>query len=541
MTRVRPSGHATSQYPWWRGATIYQVYPRSFSDSNGDGVGDLPGITARLDHIASLGVDGIWISPFFKSPMKDFGYDVSDYRAVDPLFGTLEDFDRLVARAHTLGLRVIIDQVYSHTSDEHAWFQESRASRNNDRADWYVWADPKPDGSPPTNWQSVFGGAAWTWDARRVQYYLHNFLSSQPNINLHNPLVAEAMLEVARFWLDRGVDGFRLDAINFAAHDPQLRDNPAASATGAIRTRPFDFQLHVYNQSHPIIGKFVEQIRTLTDSYTDIFTVAEVGGAEPIMEMQRFTAQPGGINSAYSFDFLYAPALSPKLFKKVLKQWAARPEIGWPSWAFSNHDAPRAISRWASEADRAAMARLNLLLLISLRGNIFLYQGDELGLPQAAIAFKALQDPEAITNWPLTLGRDGARTPMPWSSTAPHGGFSGAKPWLPVPESHLALAVETQNGDPQSQLNLTRSLIRLRAGHNALLGGAAEVLVAGDALLVIERTTQDERLLCVFNLGSTPQAWSPAQSDRWRLICEVNSAILWSLPPLSGFIAEAIV
>ena len=540
MTHAPPSSHATVHYPWWRGATIYQIYPRSFSDSNGDGVGDLPGITARLDHIASLGVDGIWISPFFQSPMKDFGYDVSDYRAVDPLFGTLEDFDRLVARAHALRLKVIIDQVYSHTSDAHAWFQKSRASRVNDKADWYVWADAKPDGSPPSNWQSVFGGGAWTWDARRGQYYLHNFLSSQPNINLHNPDVQDAMLYVGRFWLDRGIDGFRLDAINFAAHDPQLRDNPAAPDTGAVRTRPFDFQLHTYNQSHPIIVDFVARVRAMTDTYGDIFTVAEVGGADPVAEMQRFTAQPGGINSAYSFDFLYAPTLSPKLVEKVLEQWPARPEIGWPSWAFSNHDAPRAISRWASEDDRAAMARLNLLLLISLRGNIFLYQGEELGLPQAAIAFEDLQDPEAITNWPLTLGRDGARTPMPWSSNASHGGFSHARPWLPIPDSHLALAVDAQNGDPESQLNLTRSLVRLRADHDALFSGDARVLVAGDALLVIERTTEIQRLLCVFNLGATPAEWSPVRPDRWRLIAGVNGAEPWSLPPRSGLIVQSV-
>ena len=230
--------------PWWKGATIYQIYPRSFMDSNGDGIGDLPGITARLDHVASLGVDAIWISPFFRSPMKDFGYDVSDYRDVDPIFGTLADFDALVARAHALGLKVLIDQVYSHSSDEHEWFAESRASRDNRKADWYVWADAKPDGSPPSNWQSVFGGPAWTWDARRGQYYLHNFLSSQPQLNMHNPQVQDAALGVMRFWLERGVDGFRIDALNFAMHDPELKDNPPAPATNKQRTRPFPFSRH---------------------------------------------------------------------------------------------------------------------------------------------------------------------------------------------------------------------------------------------------------------------------------------------------------
>jgi alpha-glucosidase len=240
---------ADSAAGWWRGAVIYQIYPRSFYDSNGDGVGDLPGITAKLDYVASLGVDAIWLSPFFASPMKDFGYDVSDYRAVDPIFGTLEDFDRLVEKAHALNLRVIIDQVYAHTSDAHSWFQESRADSGNSKRDWYVWADPKIDGTPPNNWLSVFYGPCWTWDGRRKQYYMHNFLPSQPNLNVHNPAVQEALFDTARFWLQRGVDGFRLDAINFAMHDPSLADNPPAIDLFSAPKRPFDFQKHLHNQN----------------------------------------------------------------------------------------------------------------------------------------------------------------------------------------------------------------------------------------------------------------------------------------------------
>ena len=258
---------------WWRGAAIYQIYPRSFSDSNGDGIGDLPGITEKLDYVRDLGVDGIWLSPFFTSPMRDFGYDVADYCGVDPVFGTLRDFDALVERAHSLGLKVIIDQVYSHSSDQHPWFQQSRSSRDNSKADWYVWADAKPDGSPPNNWQSVFGGPSWTWDARRGQYYLHNFLPEQPDLNVHNRAVQDALLDVARFWLDRGIDGFRIDAINFAMHDPQLRDNPPAP-NGGKRTRPFDFQQHLYNQSHSDIAKFLERLRAVTNEYGDRFTLA---------------------------------------------------------------------------------------------------------------------------------------------------------------------------------------------------------------------------------------------------------------------------
>ena len=481
---THPATNAAS--PWWRGASIYQIYPRSFMDANGDGIGDLPGITSRLDHVASLGVDAIWISPFFTSPMKDFGYDVADYRDVDPIFGTLEDFDALVECAHALGLKVLIDQVYSHTSDEHAWFVESRASRDNPKADWYVWADAKPDGSPPSNWQSVFGGPAWTWDARRGQYYLHNFLSSQPQLNCHNPKVQDALLDVARFWLDRGVDGFRIDALNFAMHDPQLRDNPPAPATDRKRTRPFDFQLRIHNMSHPDIPAFIERIRQVTDSYEAIFTVAEVGGDEAEAEMKAFTRGQSHLNSAYGFNFLYADALTPGLVCAALAEWPAEDGIGWPSWAFENHDAPRALSRWCEPEYRDAFARMKVALLASLRGNIILYQGEELGLTQVDIPFEQLHDPEAIANWPLTLSRDGARTPMPWDES-PHGGFGSDTPWLPLGGENSARAVAVQDADEGSLLAHTRRILALRNAHPALHHGEAACRAEG-ALLRLERT-----------------------------------------------------
>jgi alpha-glucosidase len=526
---------------WWRGATIYQIYPRSFADSNGDGIGDLPGITAKLDHIAGLGVDAIWISPFFTSPMKDFGYDVADYRDVDPIFGTLADFDALVARAHELGLRVIIDQVYSHTSDQHPWFAESRRDRTNPRADWYVWADAKPEGSPPSNWASVFGGPAWAWDARRGQYYLHNFLTEQPDLNVHNADVQEALLDTARFWLDRGVDGFRLDALNFTMHDPDLRDNPPAPDDGSIRTRPFDFQVHLYNQSHADIGGFIERLRALLDSYGDRFTVAEIGGADPDPEMKAFTRGSKRLNSAYSFDFLYAPALTPALIKASLERWPDGEGIGWPSWAFSNHDAPRAISRWAADGDPQCFARMAMLLLASLRGNIFLYQGDELGLTQVDVAFEDLQDPEAIANWPLTLSRDGARTPMPWTGGGnASAGFSENKPWLPLGPDHAALAVDRQQGRADSMLELTRHLIALRNASDTLLLGTMRVVETDEALLVLERELRGETLLCAFNLGDAPLDWHPPQPDRWREWVMVNEARIGHLPPFSGLIAQRL-
>ena len=524
-------------HDWWRGAAIYQIYPRSFADTNGDGVGDLPGITAHLDHVASLGVDAIWLSPFFTSPMLDFGYDVSDYCDVDPIFGTLADFDALVARAHELGLKVLIDQVYSHSSDRHPWFLESRSDRTNPKADWYVWADARPDGTPPNNWQSVFGGPAWTWSAPRRQYYMHNFLPEQPQLHMHLPAVQDAMLDVAKFWLDRGVDGFRIDAINFSMHDPALTDNPPAPP--GPRTRSFDFQQHIHNQSQPEIPLFLERLRTLLDRYGATFTVAEVGGPSPEAEMHAFTQGDRRLNSAYGFNFLYAEKLTPALVRDALAQWPDTPGTGWPSWAFENHDAPRAISRWAAPGHRDAFARMKLLLLVSLRGNIFLYNGEELGLTQVAIPFEALQDPEAIANWPLTLSRDGARTPMPWRGTAnDHAGFSAATPWLPIGEDHLALAVDRQNADPASLLNLTRHLLAVRHASDALMHGDARVVEASDAILAIERSTPAETKLCVFNMSPAPVDWRPAQPERWQAVETVGTTAGWRFDGYAGMIAR---
>lgn len=529
---------STETRPWWRGAVIYQIYPRSFADSNGDGVGDLPGITARLDHVAALGVDAVWISPFFTSPMRDFGYDIADFCGVDPVFGTLEDFDALIGRAHALGLKVLIDQVYSHSSDQHPWFQQSRTSRTNARADWYVWADAKPDGSPPNNWQSVFGGPAWTWDARRGQYYLHNFLREQPDLNFHNPEVQAATLATAKFWLDRGVDGFRLDAINFTMHDPQLRDNPPAPDTGQPRTRPFDFQQHLYNQSHADIPLLLEKLRALADLYPGHFTVAEVGGPSPEAEMHLFTAGDTRLNSAYGFNFLYADRLTPALVRDAVAEWPDTPGTGWPSWAFENHDAPRALSRWVAPEHRAAFAVMKMLLLLALRGNAILYYGEELGLTQVDIAFEDLQDPEAIANWPLTLSRDGARTPMPWVADAPHAGFSVARPWLPIGADHAGLAVDRQEADPASLLNHTRRLIALRHAHPALIEGAMQVLHADETLLVFARSLGEEYVLCAFNLSDAPVDIPATLLAGRRIVEALNGATDRHLPPYAALVAR---
>lgn len=540
MNEYRPmTDNQISVAPWWRGAAIYQIYPRSFADSNGDGIGDLAGITSRLDHVAALGVDAIWLSPFFTSPMKDFGYDVADYCAVDPIFGDLADFDALVARAHELGLKVLIDQVYAHTSDQHGWFAESRSDRTNARADWYVWADAKADGSPPNNWQSVFGGPAWTWDARRGQYYMHNFLSAQPQLNVHLPAVQDALLGVARFWLDRGVDGFRVDAINFSMHDPEMRDNPPAPPTDAPRSRPFDFQLKLYNQGHPDIPLFLERLRELTDSYGDRFTVAEVGGDDGDREMKLFTAGGCRLDSAYGFNFLYADRLTPALVADALRAWPDSEAVGWPSWAFENHDAPRAISRWATPAHANAFARLKAMLLISLRGNIFLYQGEELGLPQVDIAFSDLKDPEAIANWPRTLSRDGARTPMPWQGDAVQAGFSDAKPWLPVGEAHRAIAVDRQESDPESLLELSRELLALRRATPALRYGSCDVVLVDAERLVLRRSAGDEKIWALFNLSGSQVDWPGEVPADCAMITSVNDAAPGQLPAFGAILLRS--
>ena len=530
--------NARENAPWWKGAAIYQIYPRSFCDSNGDGIGDLPGITSRLEHVARLGVDAIWISPFFKSPMKDFGYDVADYCDVDPIFGTLADFDVLVKRAHELGIKVTIDQVFAHTSDEHSWFMESRQNRTNPRADWYVWADPKPDGSPPTNWQSVFGGPAWTWDARRCQYYLHNFLSSQPQVNAHNPQVQEALLGAMRFWLDRGVDGFRLDALNFLMHDLEMRDNPPAPDDGRRKTRPFDFQLKIFNQSHPGILTFIERVRGVCDEYGAVFTVAEVGGDLAEAEMKAYTAGETHLNSAYGFDFLYADALTPRFVEQAVAKWPDEPGVGWPSWAFENHDAPRALSRWCAPEDREAFGRVKAMLFATLRGNIIVYQGEELGLTQVDIPFEQLQDPEAIANWPLTLSRDGARTPMPWQVQLAEGGFTSGAPWLPVGDDNLARAVDRQEADAGSMLNLTTGLLQLRRENQALRLGDFTVLHADASLLLVRRQSGGQTIAGVFNLSATAQAWPAGLADSGKILGAVNGAAFGHLPPFGALLIE---
>ncbi|HWK51677.1 MAG TPA: alpha-glucosidase [Steroidobacter sp.] len=489
--------------PWWRGAVIYEIYPRSFVDSNGDGVGDLPGIVQRLEYVAGLGVDAIWIAPFFRSPMADFGYDVADYRAVDPLFGTLADFDRLLGRAHQLGLKVMIDQVLSHTSIEHEWFRESRQSRDNPKADWYVWADPRPDGTPPNNWLSIFGGVAWRWEPRRRQYYLHNFLSSQPDLNFHQPELRRAVLDNVRFWLDKGVDGLRLDAINFCFHDRALRDNPpkpAAERTtrGFSPENPYAYQYHRYDNTQPENLQFLAELRALLDEYPHAATLAEISSEDSIATTAEYTTADR-LHMGYSFELL-SDEFSARHIRSVVEGFEGRLTDGWPCWTFSNHDVRRVVTRWGGARPSRHLANQLIALLCSLRGSVCLYQGEELGLSEALVPFESLRDPYGIAFWPSFQGRDGCRTPMPWNGSE-HAGFSTARPWLPVAAEHRAVNIEAQLADRHSVLNATRAFLQWRRRHPALRWGDIRFIDVPEPLLAFIRTQGDSRIFAVFNLS----------------------------------------
>lgn len=493
---------------WWRGAVIYQIYPRSYKDSNGDGIGDLQGIIEKLPYVASLGVDAIWLSPFFKSPMKDFGYDVSDYRAVDPIFGTIEDCKQLLDCAHGLGLKIIIDQVLNHTSDQHAWFQESKLDRSNPKADWYVWADPKPDGTPPNNWQAVFGGSSWEYEIRRGQYYLHNFLPSQPDLNLRNPKVREAVLNECRFWLDMGIDGFRLDTSNYFFHDEQFRDNPINPKPFNLNfelthATPYTMQLHQFDKSRPDNIMMLSDIRKLMDSFDARMTVGEVGDESMGMELSAtYTGGGDKLHTCYNFDLLGGIEPSASFIRKAIEHFNSYEiDDSWPSWAFSNHDVPRVLSRWGKDCGfDPCLSATVLNALCSLRGSIFVYQGEELGLTDAVIPHDRIQDPWGKYLYPLWQGRDGCRTPMPWISNQKHAGFSNAEPWLPIPPDHALHAVDRQDKNPSSPLGRCRAFLKWRKSVPAMIDGTMEFFDGpSDRQLCFQRKKGTQRILCLFN------------------------------------------
>src|SRR3954467_5954982 len=481
---------------WWRDGIFYQVYPRSFQDSNGDGVGDLAGILQRLPYVKSLGVDAIWLSPIFPSPMADFGYDISDYTGIDPLFGTMADFDALLAAAHESGLKIILDLVPNHTSDQHPWFIEARSTRDNPKRDWYIWRDPKPDGGPPNNWLSEFGGSAWQYDEATGQYYYHGFLAAQPDLNWRNPAVREAIYDVMRFWLNKGVDGFRVDVIWHLIKDAQFRDNPPNPHFVEGRP-PHEKILTQYSTDQPEVHEVIAEMRRVTDQFDNRVLIGEI-----YLPLQRLVAYYGNdlAGAQMPFNFALLSTLwSARSIEKIIADYEkAWPAGAWPNWVLGNHDRPRVASRVGRE-----QARVAAMLLLTLRGTPTLYYGDEIGMHQVAIAPDQVRDPFEKNVPGIGVGRDGCRTPMQWDAT-PQAGFSIAQPWLPLPNDYVHENAANLAADKQSILSLYRALIGLRKQTPALVSGPYVPLAAQGELLLYRRQDDEQSILIALNLGGEP-------------------------------------
>jgi alpha-glucosidase len=478
---------------WWKRGIIYQIYPRSFMDSDGDGIGDLKGIQQRLDYLVRLGVDAIWLSPIFPSPMADFGYDVSDYTAIHPLFGTIEEFDRLLAEAHRRELRVILDFVPNHTSAEHAWFKEARRSRAAARRDWYIWRDPAPDGGPPNNWLSEFGGSAWEWDATTGQYYYHAFLKEQPDLNWRNPAVRSAMYDVLRFWLDRGVDGFRVDVLWHLIKDDEFRDNPLSPGHQSSDA-PHRHVLPLYTTDRPEVQEIVAELRCVLDDYDERVLIGEL-----YLPVERLVAYYGkdltGAHLPFNFQLIEAPWTARGLATLIDAYEGAIPPGGWPNWVVGNHDKHRVASRIG-----AAQARVAAMLLLTLRGTPTMYYGDELGMSDVPIAPHQVQDPFERNVPGLGLGRDPARTPMQWDGS-PGAGFTTGAPWLPLAADFATRNVQALSQDPRSILSLYHRLIALRRERPSLVIGSYQAVPAAGAVLAFQRQHDDDKILVILNMG----------------------------------------
>ena len=484
-------------YLWWQRGIIYQIYPRSFMDSNGDGVGDLRGLISRLDYLRGLGVDAVWLSPIFPSPMKDFGYDVSDYTGIHPLFGTLEDFDLLIREAHAHKIKLVLDFVPNHTSDQHPWFIESRSSRDNLKRDWYIWRDPAPSGGPPNNWLSNFGGSAWEYDPKTEQYYYHAFLREQPDLNWRNSQVIEAMLNVLRFWLERGVDGFRVDVLWHLIKDEQFRDNPV-NPDWREGADPYQRLLELHTTDQAEVHAVVTRMRRLVDQYQDRVLIGEI--YLPVERLvQYYGVNLSGVHVPFNFQLLLAKWHARDIARIISQYEAALPKGGWPNWVLGNHDRPRIVSRVGSK-----QARVAAMLLLTLRGTPTLYYGDEIGMHDVEIPPEKVQDPFEKNVPGRGLGRDPQRTPMQWSA-AKNAGFTAGKPWLPIAEDYAQNNVEAERDDSFSILSLYMQLINVRRGEPALEVGELERIdTAGDLLTYIRRDGESAFLVAL-NFGSEPQ------------------------------------
>jgi alpha-glucosidase len=514
-----------SRFAWWQRAVIYQIYPRSFQDSNGDGVGDLPGIRSRLNYLASLGVDAIWISPVYPSPMADFGYDVSEYCGIHPLFGSLSDFEELVSAAHDRGLKIVLDFVPNHTSNIHPWFVESRSSCDNPKRNWYVWRDPQPDGSPPNNWVGEFGGPAWTLDETTGQYYYHAYLKEQPDLNWRNPQVQEALLQVLRFWLDRGVDGFRVDAIHHLFEDWGLRDNPLNPAWREGMS-PARRLTRTYTMDQPEVHGAIAAMRQVIDLYGDRVLIGEA--YLPIDRLMRYYGVDlMGFHLPFNFHLL-STAWHPRAIAALIDEYeAALPPGAWPNWVLGNHDRSRLASRLGLEQTRVAA-----VLLTTLRGTPTIYQGEELGLADVQIPTELVQDPWEKNVPGLGFGRDPVRTPMPWDE-GPEAGFTSGAPWLPIGSANRARHVAAQCTDPSSILSLYKSLIALRRSEPALAVGSYVAVASTDAVRAYERRYAGRRLQVVLNFSNEPQPVDIAASSAKALLTTCMNPAAGELTPLT--------
>lgn len=487
----------THKHLWWQAGIIYQIYPRSFQDSNGDGVGDIPGIITRLDYVQSLGVTAVWLSPIFPSPMADFGYDISDYQAVDPLFGSLADFDDLLTEVHNRGMKLILDFVPNHTSSQHPWFLESRSSRGNPKRDWYMWHDALPDGSPPNNWLSAFGGSGWEWDEPTQQYYYHGFLKEQPDLNWRNPAVQEAMFTAMRFWLDKGVDGFRVDVIWHLIKDEQLRDNPI-NPDYQPHMATYDQLLPVYSTDQPDVHALIRQMRQLVDAYEDRLLIGEI--YLPVQQLMTYYGVDGNeAHLPFNFQLLLLPWDAHQIATAIDEYEQALPGQGWPNWVLGNHDRPRIASRVGAE-----QARVAALLLLTLRGTPTLYYGDEIGMRDVAIPFDEVQDPQGLNMPEKNLSRDPERTPMQWSHE-PNAGFTEGKPWLRLARDFARQNVGQQQADPYSMLTFYKRLINIRQQEPSLnVGDYRPVYSDAQLIAYIRQAESAPRFLIVLNLSHSP-------------------------------------
>ncbi|WP_375262912.1 alpha-amylase family glycosyl hydrolase [Palleronia sp.] len=518
-----------SRREWWRGAALYQVYVRSFYDSNGDGIGDIRGVCEKLDYIKSLGVDGFWLSPIFPSPQEDFGYDITDFRAVDAIHGNLGDFDYMVSEAHSRGLKVLLDVIPCHTSDEHHWFEESRRDKGGPYGDWYVWADAAPDGGPPNNWLSSFGGPAWTWEPRRSQYYYHPFLECQPALNLRKKEVLDAVIDAMRFWLDHGVDGFRLDAIQCLSYDADLRSNPPEDSRGPVaplgggENNPFRKQSHLFDRDVPDAFPIVERLRNAVRGYEpERVLIGELADTDSARISEKYTVHGDGLHAVYDFSLIYVPREIRPL-TEILTYRSAFLRTGWMMNVLSNHDSRRAVTDFAPFAEtreqEVAAQKMLFFMQFALKGGGIIYQGEELALPHPELRFEDLRDPWGIAFWPDFEGRDGARTPMPWSADAPHGGFTEGEPWMRVPPEHCPLSADRQADDPDSALNFLRSFLDWRNGQPLLRWGGERVYPPDLAPLIIwERYGEGEHLMCFINFSAQTQTLPAERVGKRKLV-----------------------